>query len=319
MSDIFSNTDWQSMPVHDLVNRFLQESPKSVYGVINQSSFYYRQQLLRRLMSLFEISGQPDSWDMDYFWTVLFMEGYIGVSDTPLGVIPLRCSYNGINVYNHPTGLTFSVPTLLSFDRTIDKDAVLIHLMYDYSNVNLMIQTYATLLAMCDSSLSVTLMNSKVAFVGLASNKSQANTMKRMYEKISEGEPAVFVNQDVGNPANFYFNRVKENYIGEQILLTKRGIINEFLTQIGINNANTDKKERLNTDEVNANNQEIGINISDWLYNLQTGIKKVNKMFNLNISIKRKHWDDPDREREEMITVDEFKQSDTVSAGDPQD
>lgn len=312
MSD-FINTRWEPVAADDLLRAFLREAPKDVDGVYNASSIYYRQELLRRLCSLFEMTGQPDTWDMDYFWTVLFLEGHIGVSDTAAGVLPLRCAYSGINMYNHPTDLIFANPVLGNWTRRIGKDGVLLHLMYDYLPAQALIQRYATLLAMCDSSLAVTLMNSKVAFIGLASNKSQANTMKRMYDKISSGEPAVFVNQDVGNPANFYFNRVKENFVGEQILIVKRGIINEFLTNIGINNANTDKRERLNADEVNANNQEIGINISDWLYNLQTGIEEVNKMFDLNISVKRKHWKDPAGERGEEATVNEFTESDSVS------
>lgn len=309
MSNLFSEK-WESIPADDLLRSFLRESPKDVDGVYNAASIYYRQELLRRLCSLFEMEGQPDTWDMDYFWTTLFLEGHIGVSDTPAGILPLRCGYSGLNMYNHPTKLLFANPVLGEWDRTIDVDGVLVHLMYNYMPAQQLIQKYATLLAMCDSSLAVNLMNSKVTFIALASNKSQANSMKKMYEKISSGEPAVYVNQDVGNPANFYFNRVKENFIGENILQVKRSIINEFLTNIGINNANTDKRERLNTDEVNSNNQEIGINISDWLYNLQTDFEKVNKIFNLNISIRRKHWDDPEQERSEEVIVNEFAESD---------
>lgn len=302
---------WENIPLDDLKRQFFAESPKHVDGVFNQAALYYRQELLRRLSSLFEIKNAPDNWDLNYFWTVLFCEGRIGVTDTPVGVIPLRCGFSGLNMYNRPTTLLFTNPVLGSFERTIDVDGILMHLMYDFQPANLLMQRYATMLAMCDSSLAVTLMNSKVAFIGLASSKAQANTMKRMYDKISAGEPAVFVNQDIGNPANFYFNRVKENFIGEQILAVKRGIINEFLTNIGINNANTDKRERLNTDEVNANNQEIGINICDWLENLQAGADKVNKMFGLNIEIRRRHWQDPDRMQvQEGGPENEFSESD---------
>ena len=64
----------------------------------------------------------------------------------------------------------------------------------------------------------------------------------------------------------------------------KRKIINEFLTEIGINNTNLDKRERLTDNEVEANDQEVVSNIQCWIDNINWGIKKINKMFGLNIT-----------------------------------
>lgn len=303
-------SEWEQVAASDLKRRYIAERPKDVDGVFNQSTLYYKQRLLRTLSSLFELSGYPETWDIDYFWTVLYGRGYIGVTDTPLGVLPLRCGYKGLNVFQHPTGLVFANPILGSFDRTIDENAVLIKLQYNYRGAMDLVERYATMLAMCDSSLAVTLMNSKVAFIGLASNKQQSNSMKLMYDKISAGEPAVFVNTDIGNPANFWFNRVKENFVGEEILQVKRSITNEFLTQIGINNANTDKRERLNLAEVNTNNAEIGINVQDWQDNLQEGIDKTNAMFGLSLKLQKRSWEEEDGEE---VEEDEPAESDTVS------
>ena len=58
-----------------------------------------------------------------------------------------------------------------------------------------------------------------------------------------------------------------------------------FDTEIGIPNANTDKRERLITDEVNANNVETYSKCSMWLENLQEACQKVNRMFGLSISV----------------------------------
>lgn len=286
-----SNYDnWEQIPLDDLKRKFFAERPSDVDGVFNASALFYRQELTRRLCSLFELSGAPDSWDLNYFWSILFLEGHIGVTDTAAGVLPLRCGYSGINWYNRPTKLVFANPVLGKFERTIDEDGVLLYLQYNYHSANELLQRYATMLAMCDSALAVTLMNSKVAFIGMANSKAQANTLKKMYDQISAGNPAVFVNQDAANPANFFFNRVKENFVGTEIQSLKRSIINEFLTNIGINNANTDKRERLNAEEVNANNEEIGVNIEDWKNNLQAGIEKVNTMFGTDMRITRRKW-----------------------------
>ena len=57
------------------------------------------------------------------------------------------------------------------------------------------------------------------------------------------------------------------------------------MTAIGIPNANTDKRERLITDEVNANNVDTQTLCAQWLEELQECCARVNKMFNLDISV----------------------------------
>ena len=58
-----------------------------------------------------------------------------------------------------------------------------------------------------------------------------------------------------------------------------------FDTDIGIPNANTDKRERLVTDEVNANNIETQSKCAMWLEELQESIKATNDMFGLDLSV----------------------------------
>lgn len=306
---IVNASDWKSVPASDLRRSYSSARPKSVDGVYNASTLFYQDKLLRKLISLFEITGAPEEWDMSYFWWTLYTSGHIGITDTSAGVLPLQCGLHGQNVFRRPTGMIFANPVLGDFERTIDVDGVNFYLQYNFGSAMPMIRRYADMLAMCDSSLCVTLMNSKAAFIGLASDKSQAETMKRMFDKISSGEPAVFVNKDIGNPANFFFNRVRENFVGEEIEIVKRGIINEFLTEIGVNNANTDKRERLNADEVNANNEEIELNVADWLENMKTGCKKVNAMFGLNLSVKRRK-----PKPQEGAPEDELSESNRLSA-----
>ena len=61
--------------------------------------------------------------------------------------------------------------------------------------------------------------------------------------------------------------------------------MNEALTYFGINNANTDKRERLITDEANANNQLIDCCAQMFLESRQRACKEINKKFGTNISV----------------------------------
>ena len=276
-----------SVPFSDLVHEFFARKPKEVDGVANTSSMYYRDYLLKKILSRFEFDNIPSYWDLDYFLEVLFLEGKVCITDTGVGVIPLKCGTTGVGVFEQPTEVIIANPVLGNMRRTIDVDCALIKLQYNYQGVGCMINRYSTLLAMCDSSISVNLMNSKVAYVFKAASKSQAATLETMYDQVSCGKPATFVGENGAlNSENFFTFPVKENFVANDIQLLKRKIVDEFLTDIGINNANTDKKERLITDEVNANNNEVSANIQHWYDNISDGIKRANTMYNLNLSVK---------------------------------
>ena len=77
--------------------------------------------------------------------------------------------------------------------------------------------------------------------------------------------------------------------MADNIQMIKRRIMSEFLTEIGVNNANTDKRERLTDDEVQANDAEIQLNSSYWLDEMQSGFDRANALYNLNIKIRVKN------------------------------
>ena len=288
--------NWMKVAWSDLKRNFFAEKPKDVDGVANASALYYREFLLKKIFSVFEFTI-PDTWSMDYFQTHLFLDGYIGIVDTDAGVLPLQCSFSGINVFNEPTDIIIANPVLGSFERKIGSDGVLLRIQYNYMGVLTMLNRYATLLAMCDSGIAVNLMNSKVTWIGMAETKAQAETMKTMYDRISMGEPAVFVKGSaIGNGESIYWNHAKENFIANEIQDVKRSLIAEFLTEIGIDNVNIDKRERLVTDEVNANDEEIRCNVQHWLENIQTGFREANDLFGLDLSVRIRSYEKINRE-----------------------
>lgn len=273
----------------NLRRAFFAERPRDVDGIRNRSALYYRRWMLRKVFAIFELSGVPDAWDLDYFWTHLFIDGGVCITDTDMGVLALQTGWSGINVYNHPTECVIANPVLGSFRRTIGKDCVLLHLQYDYNGIGYLLDRYSYLLAACDEAISVNLMNSKVAHVFQAETKAQAETIKKAYDRISMGEPMVVIKDSAlmstrGN--DIFFNHVKENFVAQDVEILKHMIVNDFLTEIGVANSNADKRERVQSIEVQANNQVTGVNIVHWMENIENGIFEANNMFSLNLSIK---------------------------------
>ena len=83
----------------------------------------------------------------------------------------------------------------------------------------------------------------------------------------------------------FYSQNLRENFIAPDILLTLKKIENEFACKIGLANVNSEKKERLTNDEVNANRDETYAIAETWLESLKTGCDKANKMFGIQMSV----------------------------------
>lgn len=287
MNNIFS-----AQPFSDLLHNFFARKPKEVDGVANTSAMYYRHKLLRLILQRFEFENLPEKWEADYFLTHLFLDGAICVTDTAAGVLALKCGLTGINVYDEPTECIIANHVLGNLRRTIGEDCEVIKIQYDYHGINWILERYSTLLAMCDSGIAVNLLNTKMTYVFGATSKTQAETFKGLYDQITMGKPAVFTSTENTGilKEQMFMMPAKENYIADDIQLLKRKIINEFLTDIGINNTNLDKRERLTDDEVNANNDEVLANIWHWYDNINIGLELVNKMFGLNISCKIREY-----------------------------
>ena len=282
----------KDVPFSDLERNYFARRPKDVDGIANSSAIYYRAKLFRLLIQRFLFEGMPKTWEYDYFLTHLFLDGSICVTDTSAGILPLKCGLTGIGIFEQPTEVIIANPVLGNFRRIIGEDCEVIKLQYDYRGVSQILDRYSALLAMCDSSVAVNLMNTKVTWVFGATSKTQAETFKAIYDDITLGKAATFTSNDnIGNlKENMFVMPAKQNFIADDVQLLKRKILNEFLTDIGINNTNLDKRERLTDDEVNANNDEVLANISHWYDNISDGIQRVNKRYNLSLSVKIREY-----------------------------
>lgn len=280
-----------------MLSRYIfQTEPRDVEGLNNTSVVYYTYEFIRKLFGVYAIENVPEGWDYDYMLERIFLDGMMCITDTELGVLPLQTGVSGLNVFNHPTTCVIANPVLGSLERRIDVDCALVKLQFNYGNVWPIINRYASLLAMCDSAIAVNLINTKVCAIFGADSKAEAETYKRMYDKISRGDPAVFVGEGLAKKLSdrLLFNQVKQQYIADDVEDLKQRLMDDFLSDIGINNANTDKRERLNTFEVVSNTQEVRSGAEHWLQNIQDGFDVANRLYGLNLRIIRKQFKSED-------------------------
>ena len=278
---------------YDFINRYNAKiKPSTVTTQDNATAWYFRRYLLQKILSVYEFKDIPETWSKDYFLYTLFLWGFVAVIKTDkFGVIPQHCSLFGYDVFYRPTNVNIANPLLRgNLTPKIGVECELIKLQPDYGSCWDIVSYYADLLALSTESLGVNLVNSKLAYVFACQDKTTAESFKKMYDQINEGNPAVFADKklfdDNGDPLWTTFqNNLKQNYVAGDMLNDMLKIDARFCTEVGIPNVNMAKKSGVTDNEVEANNVDTKTKAELWLETIKDGLEKVNKMFDLNISV----------------------------------
>ena len=279
---------------YDFINKYNASiKPSTVHSQDNATAWYFRRYLIQKIISVFKFNGIPETWSKDYFLYTLFCLGFVAIVETDkFGVIPQHCSLFGYDVFYRPTNVNIANPLIRgNLTPRIGTECTLIRMQPDYGSCWDIVAYYADLLALCTESVAVNLVNSKLAYVFACDNKTVAESFKKMYDQMNEGNPAVFADKKLfmedGTPAwDTFQNNLKQNYIAKDILEDMTKIDARFCTEIGIPNVNMAKESGVTDNEVEANNIDTKSKAALWLETIQQGIEQANNMFGLNMSVK---------------------------------
>lgn len=280
-----------NMPITYEQNSMAQywaQQPGTVEGQNTSATLYEKRYLYQLIFSRFKF-GLPKDWNLNFFRYWLFSWGSIAVMYTrEYGWICAPYSVSQINMYWNPKEIVITNSYLTNPKYgVIGVNSGIIKLFDDYGGLDDLVRHYAVKLAQIDRSIDVNLMNANVTKYFEARNKKHAQEIRDLYAQSTQGEPLVVANESVtkGKQIDTLYKDIKTTYIVNDLLQSKRTIINEFLTKIGIANANYDKRERLNTDEVNQNDEETKAMINVIYDNIKEGIAEINAISGLGITV----------------------------------
>lgn len=279
-------------PINRVIANLMKTNPKDVHGTSNSSFAFYYRQLYMKLYSVFRFADIPEIQDLDFLQETVFRDGVMACFTPRNSAFPILMngSPTGYNMFYHPSQFIVTNPVLGNYTLTIGVDCELLdlgHVNGDFYSFDPLVVRYASLLASIDGSLNMTLMNSRVAQVFTSDSNATLKTMQKIYDDVSEGKPAVFLAKGLRDDVEMkpYFNNVKNTYIGTELLQDRQTIMNQFLTEIGINNANTQKRERLITAEADSNQGEVKAIVDEVLDRMNICFDKINAMFGTNMSV----------------------------------
>ena len=271
-------------------------SYKSVAQMANNMTFsYYYYKLMLIARALFDWEGLPNNMDERWIEKYLFTSGKcIFFKDPTLGYMVAGLAQQGsINCYGDPTTVlpvaenyTYNGPKLVNGENC-----------YVIRNNDLMlpnfpiVRHYSYKLTNIDRAIDTNIEAMKTPIIVRCSDK-QRLSLKNAINQRKDNEPVIWANDQANISDMVSTLETNAPIVFPQLQTQKHMILNEIFTDLGINNANMDKRERMVANEVEANNEQVKASEDVLLRCRQEACKEINKIFGLNISVRRRELDE---------------------------
>lgn len=205
------------------------------------------------------------------------------IKDDELGYMALRVNPSDtFNVYMLPTKVQ---AWSIGYQKNFDFDDV-VYIMNNELQVPTArtINQFAYRLYETERTIDVNLIAQKTPVL-IEGDTKTILTLKNVYMQYSGNTPFIFGSKafDVSNKLNVL--NTNAPYLIDKLELHKHEIWNECLTFLGIDNANTDKKERLITDEVESNNEVINYYLNCFYKTRKKACDEINERYGLDIKL----------------------------------
>lgn len=199
------------------------------------------------------------------------------VKDKKLGFLSICANPSDkLNVYNLPTKIeAWSIGYSNQFD--FDKCVYIMNNEMQMPTLPI-IKSFAYRLYEIERTTDINVIAQKTPVL-LEGDKGTMLTLKNAYMQFSGNMPFMFGNKNYNLNEKINCVKTEAPYIVDKLDEHKARLWAEILTFLGINNANTDKKERLITDEVNSNNQLVAFNLNNFYKTRKKACDEINKMF----------------------------------------
>lgn len=205
------------------------------------------------------------------------------VKDESKGYLALKVNpMDKLNVYNLPVKvLAWSI----GYNKTYEFDDI-VYIMNNELELptDQTLSLFAYRLYETERTIDVNLKAQKTPVL-IEGDTKTILTLKNVYMQYSGNTPFIFGNKqfDISNKLNVL--KTDAPYLVDKLELHKHEIWNEALTYLGIDNANTDKKERLITDEVESNNDLISYYLNCFYKTRKHACDLINEKYGLSIEI----------------------------------
>lgn len=252
---------------------------------LNDATFLDIYKRLRALaMVEFEWKGLPESVSARFLELTLYEKGAIlfFVDEKPESemygnLIALPATpYGKLNMYREPVAFT-AVST--DYNAIVDKKkGILCRNNYDRLPTDPTIRLFATRLYDIQRTIDVNIRAQKTPVI-LLTDENQRLTIEKIFEMVDGNCPAIFGSKNIDLASLYRAINTGAPFIADKAAQHFEWQWNQAMSFLGINNANTMKKERLIVPEADANNQYVDMSASVMLSCRKQAAEQINDMF----------------------------------------
>jgi hypothetical protein len=265
-----------------LNKKWLADQILSVEDNYYKSAHYYNL-LYLMCINRFNWKKLPNNIDTDFIEKELANNGELAfINHKIYGYQICYCMGDYLNMYGRPTKyLCWSVNNIINDwfnveDIVIIKNNKLSQTSHDF------IRIYSSILGEIQKVKEVNLNALKTPII-IEGDEAQILTLKNMYAQYEGNIPVIFGKKGL-DLEGLKVLKTDAPFLLDKLQQEKTEQFNECLTFMGINTTPR-KKERMITDEVNANNDMVNICLSMFLNTRLKAIKDINEKFGLNIEL----------------------------------
>lgn len=289
-----------------------------LYQITNKENSLYdfTLSILNRTLGMFEYSNLPETLPQVEIEKRLQTKGHATIYQYKNNLYVTTGNLNGqeLSPYNEPTYVNINVPAFnLSQRLEIGTQCIVIY--NDDMKTGLLdtISKHGTLMLENEITMLLSTYNARIQTLISAGTDQTINDAQKYLNQIIDGNLGI-----IGE--NAFFNDLKTHNAQStakqdmtQLIQLQQFYKSDLYNELGLSSLNNMKKERMNVDEVNANNDNIYPYVDGMLRNRMEGITMVNKLFNGNIEVDfSSTWkdkaDNRNTPKEETNKVDEPKQ-----------
>ena len=242
--------------------------------------------------NMFEWDGLPEGIEERFIENLLFSEGKaIFFRDPEMSFMCLRADEGSYqNVYGEPLNW---IATGYNYHKSYSADdcVIISNNKYRIPTQDFVIM-YASKLAEAHRTMDVNVKACKTPYI-LACDDKSLLTVKQIFAKIDGNEPAIYTDKGF-DPETVTVLKTGVEFLCNELQEYARGVESELLTFLGKNNVNFEKRERVITDEVNANNDIIQSFAEIQLNARQEAAAKMSAMTRKTVTVKLRGADKPE-------------------------
>ena len=250
----------------------------------NRTYLQYYNRLLELAINMYEWKNLPETIDERFLELTLFSDGMaVYFRDEVLGDLCLQTMIGGqLDVYRIPMERTAYATNGYQVQLNA-LNSVIIFNNYTHTNSMLDVEMYARRLYEIERTIDVNVKAQKTPIL-IQGSEAQRLTLKNLYMQYDGNEPFIF-GDDKLNVTGLNVLVTNAPYVADKLNVLKRQIWNEALTYLGIDNANTEKKERLVSSEVETNLGGVEAQRFCRLNARRKAADQINRLFGTNIEV----------------------------------